>query len=44
MPDTLPDTMKVLIVEDDANVRLGCEQALELEDIRERHLTTTLNG
>ena len=25
--------MKVLIVEDDANVRLGCEQALELEDI-----------
>ena len=35
MPDTLPDnTMKVLIVEDDANVRLGCEQALELEDIR----------
>jgi len=25
--------LKVLIVEDDANVRLGCEQALELEDI-----------
>jgi len=33
MPDTLPNTLKVLIVEDDANVRLGCEQALELEDI-----------
>ena len=32
MPDVAPD-MKVLIVEDDANVRLGCEQALELEDI-----------
>jgi two-component system response regulator AauR len=29
----MPDTLKVLIVEDDANVRLGCEQALELEDI-----------
>ena len=32
MPNAAPD-MKVLIVEDDANVRLGCEQALELEDI-----------
>src|SRR3954471_6786737 len=29
----MSDTLKVLIVEDDANVRLGCEQALELEDI-----------
>jgi DNA-binding NtrC family response regulator len=28
-----PATLKVLIVEDDANVRLGCQQALELEDI-----------
>ena len=27
------DKLQVLIVEDDANVRLGCEQALELEDI-----------
>jgi two-component system C4-dicarboxylate transport response regulator DctD len=31
MSDTLP--LKVLIVEDDANVRLGCQQALQLEDI-----------
>ena len=27
------DELKVLLVEDDANVRLGCEQALELGDI-----------
>ena len=26
-------TLKVLIVEDDANVRLGCEQAMQLADI-----------
>jgi two-component system C4-dicarboxylate transport response regulator DctD len=30
----MPEDMKVLIVEDDPNVRLGCEQALQLEGIR----------
>jgi len=29
----MTETLQVLVVEDDANVRLGCEQALELEDI-----------
>ncbi|PWC37739.1 sigma-54 dependent transcriptional regulator [Azospirillum sp. TSO35-2] len=37
MPDTAAAPaaipLKVLIVEDDPNVRLGCQQALELEDI-----------
>ncbi len=33
MPDLPAQPLKVLIVEDDANVRLGCQQALELEDI-----------
>ena len=29
----MTDILKVLVVEDDENVRLGCEQALQLEDI-----------
>ena len=29
----MTETLQVLVVEDDANVRLGCEQALQLEDI-----------
>jgi two-component system C4-dicarboxylate transport response regulator DctD len=29
----MTDTLQVLVVEDDENVRLGCEQALQLEDI-----------
>ena len=29
----MTDTLQVLVVEDDPNVRLGCEQALQLEDI-----------
>ncbi|MGE5477347.1 MAG: sigma-54-dependent transcriptional regulator [Bacteroidales bacterium] len=29
----MPDALKALIVEDDANVRLGCQQALQLEGI-----------
>ena len=29
----MTDTLKVLIVEDDPDVRLGCEQALQLEGI-----------
>lgn len=29
----MSDTLHVLVVEDDPNVRLGCEQALQLEDI-----------
>lgn len=29
----MPDALKVLLVEDDANVRLGCQQALQLEGI-----------
>ncbi|HYD60847.1 MAG TPA: sigma-54 dependent transcriptional regulator [Noviherbaspirillum sp.] len=29
----MTDTLKVLVVEDDPDVRLGCEQALQLEDI-----------
>ncbi|MBP2315717.1 sigma-54-dependent transcriptional regulator [Azospirillum soli] len=33
LPEALPRGLKVLIVEDDANVRLGCQQALQLEDI-----------
>ncbi len=30
----MTESMKVLVVEDDPNVRLGCEQALQLEGIR----------
>ena len=29
----MTDILQVLVVEDDENVRLGCEQALQLEDI-----------
>jgi DNA-binding NtrC family response regulator len=29
----MTETLQVLVVEDDPNVRLGCEQALQLEDI-----------
>ncbi len=33
MSDAAANALKVLIVEDDPNVSLGCQQALELEDI-----------
>lgn len=50
----MTETLQVLVVEDDPNVRLGCEQALQLEDIpvssvdsaekARRHLTRDFPG
>ena len=40
----MSDSLKVLIIEDDPDVRLGCEQALQLEGIPTESVASAEEG